>query len=81
MQVCVLTVQVLFSLEVLMRSIIWVFICGKNYARQKDANESLMIERVAKGPRQFRNSASLGLVKSRALVDSSNVQPDERVFQ
>ena len=46
---------------------------------KKDQIQKLIMERVAEGPRKVQFSANLGLVKPRAIIDSSNVEPDERI--
>ena len=38
-----------------------------------------MMERVTEGARNDRFSADLGLVRTRAIIDFSNIEPDERI--
>ena len=37
------------------------------------------MERVAEGARKVQFSANLGLIKPRAIIDSSNIEPEERI--
>ena len=45
---------------------------------KKDQIQKLIMERVAEGSRKVQFSANLGLVKPREIIDSSNIEPDER---
>ena len=46
---------------------------------KKDKTQKFIMERFAERPRKILFSASLGLVKPRAIIDSSNIEPDKRI--
>ena len=46
---------------------------------RKDEIQSLIIDRVAEGPRKVQFSANLGLVKPKVINDSSKTEHDERI--
>ena len=46
---------------------------------KKDEIQSLIIDRVAQGPRKVQFSANLGLVKPKVINDSSKTEHDKRI--